>query len=78
MMLPPDVTSEFTQKAKPEQHEPHGNPEKKSRAPDDDADDANGSRKQCLHGGHQLGDVFGHGLRPSKRGGVPLLAMRLR
>jgi hypothetical protein len=78
MMLPPDVATEFTQEAKPEQHEPHTNPKKKSRAPDDGAEHANCRSEQRLHGSRQMRDVFGHGLRPGKRRGVPLLAIRLR
>jgi len=77
-MLPSDVATEFTQEAKPEQREPHANPKKKSRAADDGADHASGRREQRLYGSRQMGDVFGHDLRPGKRRGVPLLAIRLR
>lgn len=78
MMLPLDVTTEFTQEAKPKQHEPHAYPKKKSRAPDYGAEHANGRSEPRLYGSRQMGDVFGHGLRPGKHRGVPLLAIRLR
>ncbi|MGA2710071.1 MAG: hypothetical protein ACLQJ0_05825 [Steroidobacteraceae bacterium] len=70
--------SELAQEAKPKQREPHANPKKKSRAADDNADRANGRREYRLYGSRQMGDVFGHGLWPAKRRGVPLLAICLR